>query len=429
MTSGQTGTCDSGTNTCNYTCPTTAPQSCTLGGTATCIASGACCKDTDCTGSCMACNTTTHTCGAAKNEADPTGRCAGTCDSTGACKSKLGQTCTTTTGGCLSGNFCSADNYCCGTACGGTGTCAGTCSTGTCMFPTTACAGNSCSGNSVVGASTCNAGVCQAPTAVACGTHQTCTGAVGSATCSCRADPVCGAIGSMCASASTLAACSQDAQSCFYETSSSMCTNGACTGGPGAATCCTNACTSGATQCLSGSTLQTCGVGSNGCTVFTSSTCATALVCERYAPPGCVDPTWAEWPMPNNPTEVRAGAPNQEAYADNADGTVTDKVTGLMWQQVESSGVLGSQAAAHCTSLALAGHSDWRLPSRIELVSLVDYSLDSGLESPYFPAPAASTTFWSSSSPVGEPAYLWSVYAGNVASFNVGNSFNVRCVR
>jgi hypothetical protein len=110
---------------------------------------------------------------------------------------------------------------------------------------------------------------------------------------------------------------------------------------------------------------------------------------------------------------------------------VTDKITGLMWQQVESAAVLGSQAAAHCTSLALAGHSDWRLPSRIELVSLIDYSLgtSTGLESPYFPLPAQDTTFWSSSQPVGEPAYLWSVYDGTVESFNVGNSFNVRCVR
>ena len=134
--------------------------------------------------------------------------------------------------------------------------------------------------------------------------------------------------------------------------------------------------------------------------------------------------------MPNGFADVNAGAPNQQAYTDNADGTVTDKVTGLMCQQVETM-VLGSQAAAHCTSLGLAGHSDWRLPSRIELVSLIDYSTNNqtGLESPYFPTPATNTTFWSSSQPPGSPTYLWTVYDGTVASYNVGNSFNVRCVR
>ena len=84
---------------------------------------------------------------------------------------------------------------------------------------------------------------------------------------------------------------------------------------------------------------------------------------------------WAEWPMPNGPADVTAGAPNPESYTDNGDGTVTDNVTGLMWQQAEPA--IGNietwdNAVAHCQSLTLAGHSDWRLPSRIELVSIVD---------------------------------------------------------
>ena len=37
--------------------------------------------------------------------------------------------------------------------------------------------------------------------------------------------------------------------------------------------------------------------------------------------------------MPNGPTDVAAGAPNPEGYTLNGDGTVTDKITGLMWQQ------------------------------------------------------------------------------------------------
>ena len=37
--------------------------------------------------------------------------------------------------------------------------------------------------------------------------------------------------------------------------------------------------------------------------------------------------------MPNDRVDVTAGAPNLESYTDNKDGTVTDNLTGLMWQQ------------------------------------------------------------------------------------------------
>ena len=45
-----------------------------------------------------------------------------------------------------------------------------------------------------------------------------------------------------------------------------------------------------------------------------------------------------------------------------------------MWQQAAApSTYTWEQAKAYCPTLTLAGHSDWRLPTRIELVSLVDF--------------------------------------------------------
>ena len=178
---------------------------------------------------------------------------------------------------------------------------------------TTSCLANAtqCSGDSL---QTCgNNGAWGLP--AACPTRQICTGPVGSAKCTCKEDPVCSVVGSTCANTATLAACSQDALACLYQSSSSPCTGGACSGGPGAASCCTNACTSGATQCLSGSSLQTCTVAGNRCTAFATSACSTGLTCERYALPGCVDPSWAEWPMPTD-LGAGAGAPNAESYTD-----------------------------------------------------------------------------------------------------------------
>src|SRR6185312_12385645 len=56
---GQTGTCDTTTHACSYAC-TGSTKSCTVGSTTTCIPLAACCNSTDCTGSCMTCDTTSH---------------------------------------------------------------------------------------------------------------------------------------------------------------------------------------------------------------------------------------------------------------------------------------------------------------------------------------------------------------------------------
>ena len=42
---------------------------------------------------------------------------------------------------------------------------------------------------------------------------------------------------------------------------------------------------------------------------------------------------WADWPMPNSAVDVAAGAPNPQSYTNNGDGTITDGVTQLRWQQ------------------------------------------------------------------------------------------------
>jgi hypothetical protein len=129
-----------------------------------------------------------------------------------------------------------------------------------------------------------------------------------------------------------------------------------------------------------------------------------------------IDSSWADWPMPNGPADVVAGAPNPDSYTDNRDGTVTDNVTGLMWQQTVPSihdfpfGCPWADAVAYCQTLTLASYSDWRLPSRIELVSLVDeerYDARTigrlSIDPTYFPNTPGTHYFWSSSPRKKEP--------------------------
>lgn len=189
-------------------------------------------------------------------------------------------------------------------------------------------------------------------------------------------------------------------------------------GGGGAVTA------AGGVQTGTGGTAATSGTGAGG----TNSPGGTAVA--------GTDSAWAGWPMPNGPVDVAAGAPNPASYTDNGDGTVTDKVTGLMWQQaVPETSYTWPQAVSYCDALTLAGHSDWRLPRRIELVSLVDFGRGNpAIETTYFSS-TPSAYFWTSSMTAGSSSTAWVVgfgdgYASGYTSFsNVSYPEAIRCVR
>jgi hypothetical protein len=77
-------------------------------------------------------------------------------------------------------------------------------------------------------------------------------------------------------------------------------------------------------------------------------------------------------------------APN---YTDNGDGTATDNVTGLMWQQDPGDKVTWLEAVERLEEFNLGGYDDWRIPTIKELYSLAEYSgytgTSSSTSSPY----------------------------------------------
>jgi len=80
----------------------------------------------------------------------------------------------------------------------------------------------------------------------------------------------------------------------------------------------------------------------------------------RYPAPGA--------PFSGQDAQYAGNAPD---CVDNGDGTVTDRVTGLMWQQDPGPKRTFKQAVAGAKACRLGGHADWRLPTIKELYSLI----------------------------------------------------------
>ncbi len=133
---------------------------------------------------------------------------------------------------------------------------------------------------------------------------------------------------------------------------------------------------------------------------------------------------------------------------------VTDHVTGLEWQDDADvantskrlpwvtqanydggyySNTLGPTASTYCSELVLGTHSDWRLPTRKELVGLVDYSHTGSADPSIDPIfeQSASSSYWSSTTYAGNASSAWLVYFGSGYQYGVNKSYSryVRCVR
>jgi hypothetical protein len=155
--------------------------------------------------------------------------------------------------------------------------------------------------------------------------------------------------------------------------------------------------------------------------------CALGTSCTQN---GCSD--WASRPMPNPPA---TGLPNPSSYSVGP-GVVVDNITTLIWQEpiVDDAGTCSDgctyqDAVTYCDGLTIAG-STWRVPTRIELVSLLDYTQTNGelIDPAYFQSTSADC-FWTSTPFTGSTnMWVFDFQTGAILQTAVSTSCHVRCV-
>lgn len=126
----------------------------------------------------------------------------------------------------------------------------------------------------------------------------------------------------------------------------------------------------------------------------------------------------------------RAAAPVGR-YMVPGDGTVRDSMTGLVWQQAAPALEMNLAAATtYCADLSLPG-GPWRLPSVLELLTLIDLS-GTGLKLDESIFSGSSMNDYLTAPPSGHLGAPWTVSFrhGYTTTLNsVDSPYAVRCVR
>lgn len=129
---------------------------------------------------------------------------------------------------------------------------------------------------------------------------------------------------------------------------------------------------------------------------------------------------------------------NIPTFINNGDGTITDTITGLMWQGLDGGEMRIENAIAYCDTLNLGGFTNWRLPTAQESFSILNMqNVNPAINTTYFPNNNAEY-WWTSERQANDTNKIWVTNAGGgignhqrteTVSAGGTKKFQVRAVR
>lgn len=115
---------------------------------------------------------------------------------------------------------------------------------------------------------------------------------------------------------------------------------------------------------------------------------------------------------------------NTPAFIDHGDGTITDTITGLMWQKSDGGERTFAAALAYADSLSLAGYGNWRLPLPQEMVSIFNHQKNNpAMDVVFFPSTGAEY-WWTSVRQTGDTSKVWCGNSGG----GIGNHLKTETI-
>jgi cysteine-rich repeat protein len=145
----------------------------------------------------------------------------------------------------------------------------------------------------------------------------------------------------------------------------------------------------------------------------------TANTCTK----ACASTTWCLWTLP----PISPSISNYGIITD----TLSDNTTGLTWElEADLTDRTWEEAKTYCQALKIGVNSDWRLPTKIEMMSIIDYSIPS-------PGPVISSrfknatndVFWTSSEVSGNNNAFYVQFSyGGIGQQGKNIKYKARCV-
>lgn len=131
------------------------------------------------------------------------------------------------------------------------------------------------------------------------------------------------------------------------------------------------------------------------------------------------------------------------SFQDNQDGTLTDLVTGMVWQRdtvdVNEDGTVDEldkltwqEASEFCDALELAGYDDWHLPTFFELMTIINFNYSQPAAFFQFATVRSLyATYWSSTHDAADQDKHWGInfFIGKPFAGNSASTSYCRCVR